>query len=143
VIIVAAVLIIAVIAGIELYLQLRVPAITPTTTVEINMTAEQFRYDPVIIRGHEGVQATSEPLSGQFANTTITVYKGDKVILHLTALDVPHGFALSEYNIFVSIPVGATVDVEFVVNQAGRFMFYCTVFCGTGHPKHMGTLIVK
>jgi len=143
VVVFTAVLIIVVIVGIELYLQLKRPVFSSASIVEINMTAKQFRYDPVIIRGPQGVQATSEPSTGQFANTTIAVYKGDKVIIHLTSLDVTHGFEIQEYSIFTSIPVGETVTVEFVANQAGKFLFYCPAFCGTGHSKHMGTLIVK
>jgi len=126
-----------------LYLQQQLPALTPTPTVEINMTAKQFRYDPVIIRGHEGAEATSVPPDGQFANVTIKVHKGDSVIIHITALDVTHGFGIQEYNVFTSIPVGQTVTVEFVANQAGKFLFYCTAFCGTGHPRHTGILIVE
>jgi cytochrome c oxidase subunit 2 len=79
----------------------------------------------------------------QFTPNEITVNKGDHVLLRITSLDVTHGIQLEEFNIYnVETPAGETTEVSFVANKVGTFYFYCTVFCGTGHPNHLGTLKV-
>lgn len=88
--------------------------------VEVKVVAKQFSYDP----------------------PTIVVHRGDTVVLKLTSADVAHGFAIREYNIDAKIVPGETVTVQFVADKGGTFEYYCTVFCGTGHPNHRGKLIV-
>jgi heme/copper-type cytochrome/quinol oxidase subunit 2 len=75
-------------------------------------------------------------------NATLNVTLGDEVVLHLTSTDVTHGFAIQEYGINVEVPAGHSVDVRFKADKAGDFVIYCTVFCGSGHPQHKGTLHV-
>lgn len=88
----------------------------------IEMTAEQFQFKPV----------------------NILINIGDTLRLELTTLDVTHGFQLEEYNILNKpIVQGQTTIIEFVANIKGEFEFYCTIFCGSGHPNHIGNLIVK
>ena len=41
----------------------------------------------------------------------------------------------------VGIP-GDTVEINFIANRVGVFEFFCNVFCGEGHSKHRGNLIV-
>ena len=74
--------------------------------------------------------------------TTIQVTKGDLVRISIYSVDVVHGFAISEYNINIQIPVHSPVVLEFLASKAGVFVYYCTVFCGTGHASHRGQLIV-
>ncbi|MEM3127220.1 MAG: cupredoxin domain-containing protein, partial [Candidatus Woesearchaeota archaeon] len=77
-----------------------------------------------------------------FNPNTITVKKGDHVIITLTSKDVDHGFGISAYEIKEKIPAGRAVDVEFDADKAGEFPFYCTVYCGTGHSSMKGKLVV-
>lgn len=81
----------------------------------------------------------------EFSPNTITVNKGDTVILHIKSIDVNHGFAFpSGFNdINVTLRPGETVDVEFVADQEGTFMFVCSIICGSGHSRMIGQLIVK
>jgi len=113
--------------------------------VEIEMSTRQWRWDPRLTAGTPGDSASSRPEEGSFANATIVVHVGEKVILHIKSLDVAHGFAISGYDTVrpVVIAPGDTVTVVFVADKAGTFTFYCTVFCGTGHPRHLGSLVVK
>ncbi len=90
-------------------------------TVEINMRAFQWGFDP----------------------STIEVNKGDRVKLHITSEDVEHGFAISEFGVNANIPAGQSTDVEFVADKAGTFRFFCSVFCGAGHSDMTGQLIVR
>ncbi len=98
---------------------------TPNSEVkEFSITASRFNYDPGII----------------------TVNKGDRVRFKLTAKDTIHGFALYSpglYNINKMITPGKTVIVEFDANETGEYIFYCSNFCGSGHDRMMGKLIVR
>lgn len=88
---------------------------------EINVVARQWNFEPA----------------------EITVNRGDKVRLNITSDDVPHGFAIREYNINKIISPGQTAAIEFTADQPGEFTFYCSVFCGQGHKDQTGKLIVK
>lgn len=79
-----------------------------------------------------------------FSYCTITVYKGQEVTIFITSLDVPHGIAIEGYpTASAMILPGQTTVLKFVASKSGEFTYFCTVFCGEGHPKHRGTLIVK
>ena len=88
---------------------------------EFKITARQFQFDP----------------------STIEVSKGDKVRLIVTSMDVPHGIAISEYNINERLEPGKPVTIEFTADKAGTFTSFCSVFCGSGHSNMKGKLIVK
>lgn len=81
---------------------------------------------------------TYTPGSAQAINVT----QGTRVVLHATSADVTHGFAIEGYGINEEIPAGEVVTIEFVADKPGDFTIYCTVFCGSGHPQHKGTLHV-
>ncbi|HYW00364.1 MAG TPA: hypothetical protein VE862_02780 [Candidatus Acidoferrum sp.] len=77
-----------------------------------------------------------------YNNPTLTVYAGQLVTIQLKSLDITHGFAINEFNVYAFIPPGQIVTVSFVANQAGNFTYYCDVFCGIGHPFMHGILQV-
>ena len=79
----------------------------------------------------------------EFSPSTIEVNKGDKVRLIVTSTDVPHGIAIKEYGINEQLNPGKPVTIEFTADKAGTFTAYCSVFCGSGHGKMKGNLIVK
>lgn len=88
---------------------------------EFDMTAVQWSFDP----------------------ETITVNKGDTVKLHINSIDVAHGFRLPDFGVNERLELGKTVNVEFVADKTGTFMFSCSVVCGSGHSRMKGKLIVK
>ena len=79
----------------------------------------------------------------EFIPNEIVVNKGDHVILHIKSIDVTHGFAIAAYDINEQLNPGEEVKVEFVADKAGEFSFFCSVPCGSGHPRMQGKLIVK
>jgi cytochrome c oxidase subunit 2 len=89
--------------------------------VEINLTAKQFEFEP----------------------KTITVTKETPVTLKITSTDVEHGFAIDELGIDETIPANATKVIKFTPHRAGRFRFYCSIYCGAGHRQMTGELIVE
>ena len=99
-------------------------ALPPVSTVavrEFNVTAMRFAFEP----------------------STVTVNKGDQVILHMTSTDVTHGISLPDYNILQTLPPGETKTVTFTADKAGQFTFFCSVLCGSGNSDMRGKLVVN
>ncbi len=79
----------------------------------------------------------------KFEPSRIEVNQGDHVKIVLHSSDTTHGFAIKEFKVEVEIPKGgAPVTVEFVADQVGTFDFHCSHFCGLGHRKMKGQLVV-
>ncbi|MEK6812795.1 MAG: cupredoxin domain-containing protein [Nanoarchaeota archaeon] len=81
--------------------------------------------------------------SWKFEPSTIKVKQGTKVKLSITSIDVNHGFSLRAYNIKVRLQPGKTETIDFIADQKGTFEFFCSVYCGIGHPNMQGMLIVE
>ncbi|MFB6182215.1 MAG: cupredoxin domain-containing protein [Candidatus Magasanikbacteria bacterium] len=79
----------------------------------------------------------------QFKPSTITVEKGKTVRLKITSQDVMHGLAIPELGINQQLPPGETKTVEFTANKKGKFNFACSVYCGRGHGRMTGRIIVE
>lgn len=77
----------------------------------------------------------------------VEIKKGDHVIWHLTSLeqtrDATHGFAISGYNINLSLEPGETQAVEFDATMDGTFTYYCTEFCSALHLEMLGYLLIE
>lgn len=73
----------------------------------------------------------------------IHVKRGAPVILEVTAADVRHGFNLPDFGVRADLSPGKTVRIRLTPNYAGRFVFFCDVFCGEGHDEMSGTLVVE
>jgi cytochrome c oxidase subunit 2 len=78
-----------------------------------------------------------------FSPDPIVVKHGEKVILKIKAMDVPHGIRIPEFNINQVLPKGETRTVEFTAYRRGQFMVHCSVYCGPDHGKQKTRLIVK
>jgi cytochrome c oxidase subunit 2 len=80
----------------------------------------------------------------QFEPATIPVAQGETVRLRLRSSDRSHAFAIKAFRVKALIPGGGeTITVEFVADQAGTFAFTCSEYCGTGHSRMKGTLVVR
>jgi cytochrome c oxidase subunit II len=88
---------------------------------EFKMTAQKFKFEPNVI----------------------TVKQGDHVRLIITALDRDHGFELKAYGINQKLNKGDPATIEFTASKRGTFTFRCSVFCGLGHRRMKGKLIVE
>jgi cytochrome c oxidase subunit II len=86
----------------------------------IKISAKRFEYTP----GH------------------LTLKKGQPVILEITSRDVLMGFNLPEFNVRADALPDKVTRVSFVPDKAGKFIFLCDIFCGTGHEQMQGTLTV-
>jgi cytochrome c oxidase subunit 2 len=88
---------------------------------EITMTAKNYEFDPAVV----------------------TVKKGDKVRLVITATDRKHGIKIEGYDIDQVLNTGDPTTIEFTADKAGTFEFKCSVYCGMGHRKMKGKLVVE
>lgn len=77
-----------------------------------------------------------------FSAREIRVKKGRPVTFVLTTPDFVHGFAIPDFNTRADLIPGKTVEVTFTPDRSGRFVFLCDNFCGEGHDKMTGFLVV-
>ena len=93
----------------------------PVGVHEITMTAKNYVFEPGVI----------------------TVKKGEKVRLIITATDRDHGIKIEGYDIDQELKKGDPTTIEFTADKAGTFEFKCSVYCGMGHRKMKGRLVVE
>jgi len=90
-------------------------------TREFRMTAKKYEFNP----------------------STVTVRKGERVKLVVTALDKDHGLKIEAFGIEQVLKKGQTTTIEFTADKSGEFPFVCSKFCGFGHGKMKGKLLVE
>ena len=100
----------------------------------IRSTAQDLRGDEQVIR----ISASTF----EYKPSEFTVKKGVPVTLELVSGDRHHGFKLPVFRLRADIRPGVVEKVRFVPDQAGKFTFFCDVFCGDGHEDMSGTLTV-
>ena len=79
----------------------------------------------------------------EFVPNVIKVKQGEHVRLVMTAVDHDHGFKLAAFNIDQLLKKGEPTTVEFTADRAGTFPFECSHFCGIGHKRMKGQLVVE
>jgi len=90
-------------------------------TRRIEVTASRYKFDPA----------------------RIEVSRGDVVELVMRSADTDHGIAIKAYAVKVAIPKGGeTVGVSFVASRPGTFPIECSEYCGSGHKRMRGELVV-
>ena len=95
----------------------------------------------ILENGVRVIEATA--FKFDFDPDPIIVNQGESVKLIMTSIDIPHGIAIPEYDINEKLLPGEPVTMEFTANKAGKFVFYCSVPCGSGHGTMRGKIIVK
>ena len=60
----------------------------------------------------------------------------------LSTEDFVHGFSVPDFNTRIDLVPGKTFELTLTPNRAGRFVFLCDNFCGDGHDRMTGSLIV-
>ena len=86
----------------------------------IEVTARRFEFDP----------------------GSITLKRGEPVVLVLKSMDVPHGLRFRELGVEVKAPKGGSGQIQFTPDKVGDFVGHCYVFCGAGHGTMTLTLHV-
>jgi cytochrome c oxidase subunit 2 len=78
----------------------------------------------------------------EFVPSEITLSRGEPVLLELIADDIAMGFRCKELNLRADVVPGKPVQLRFTPQAAGKFHFYCDVFCGDGHEDMDGHITV-
>ncbi len=73
----------------------------------------------------------------------LKLQEGAEYTLHLSSVDVNHGFNLYPMNINFQVVPGYDYGLVVVPNQAGEFQIVCNEFCGVGHHLMVGKIIVE
>ena len=69
--------------------------------------------------------------------------KDTEYILHLSSLDVNHGFSLFPINVNIQVVPGYDYGLRITPNTSGDFRIICNEFCGIGHHLMVGKIIVE
>jgi len=77
-----------------------------------------------------------------FSPDSITLKKGEPVVIEISSADREHGFNLRAFGVRTSVSPGKATRVRFTPDKTGKFTFSCDVFCGDGHEEMTGTVIV-
>lgn len=95
--------------------------VAPSSPRAFEMIASRFSFDP----------------------ETVEVTEGERVRLILRSTDTEHGFSVKKLNLKVAVPkTGEPVTVEFVAGKAGTYEFKCSEYCGSGHGRMKGRIVV-
>lgn len=63
--------------------------------------------------------------------------------LHLSSLDLNHGFALYPLNINFQVVPGYDYALRITAREVGDFRIICNEYCGAGHHLMLGRIIVE
>ncbi len=96
------------------------PIVAPPPGSDVYLTAMAFQWTPIL-----------------------KLQKGKEYILHLSSLDVNHGFSLYPININFQVVPGYDYGLRVTPNASGDFRIICNEFCGIGHHTMVGRVIVE
>lgn len=95
------------------------PIVAPPPGSDVYLTAMTFQWTPIL-----------------------KLRKGAQYTLHLSALDVNHGFNLYPVNVNFQVVPGYDYGLRITPTEAGDFRIVCNEFCGIGHHTMVGRVIV-
>ncbi len=96
-----------------------IPVVAPPPGADIYLLAAQYQWTPVL-----------------------ELEEGAEYTLHLSSLDVNHGFNLYPFNVNFQVVPGYDYGLRITPTEAGDFRIVCNEFCGVGHHLMVGKVIV-
>ena len=69
--------------------------------------------------------------------------KGETYRVHLSSLDLQHGFSLQPLNMNFQVSPGYDHVLTLTPTSTGEFTIVCNEFCGIGHDKMIGKILVE
>jgi cytochrome c oxidase subunit 2 len=96
-----------------------IPIVAPPPGSDIYLTALSFMWYPIL-----------------------QLEKDKEYTLHLSALDVNHGFSLYPLNVNFQVVPGYDYGLKVTPTATGDFRIICNEFCGIGHHTMVGRMIV-
>ena len=97
------------------------PASTSARAIEV--TAGDFKFEPAVIE----------------------VVEGERIVLKAHTTDgKKHGLGIKEMGVKTALPkTGEVVSIEFTAGKPGTYTIACSVYCGSGHKRMKGQLVVS
>ncbi len=77
-----------------------------------------------------------------FEPSSITLKKGEPVVLVLKTSDVPHSVRFRDLNLEIKASKSGSGEVPYTPDKDGDFVGHCGVFCGAGHGSMEMTIHV-
>ncbi len=65
------------------------------------------------------------------------------MIVELTSRDFVHGFSIPDLGVRIDAAPGRSTELRLELHRAGSFTFLCDNFCGDGHDRMTGLLLVQ
>ncbi len=96
-----------------------IPIVEPPVGSDIYLLAMTFQWTPIL-----------------------KLRKGAQYTLHISSLDVNHGFSLYPLNVNFQIIPGYDYGLRVTPTESGDFRILCNEFCGIGHHTMLGRVIV-
>jgi cytochrome c oxidase subunit 2 len=97
-----------------------IPVVAPPPGAEVYLLASQFQWMPVL-----------------------KLQQGAEYTLHLSSLDVNHGFNLYPFNVNFQVVPGYDYGLRVTPTEAGDYRIVCNEFCGVGHHLMVGKVLVE
>jgi cytochrome c oxidase subunit II len=69
--------------------------------------------------------------------------KGETYRVHLSSLDLQHGFSLQPLNMNFQVLPGYDHVLTLTPTSTGEFTIVCNEFCGIGHDRMIGKILVE
>ena len=77
-----------------------------------------------------------------FEPASITLKKGEPVVLVLKTSDVPHSVRFRDLNLEIKASKNSSGEMRYTPDKDGDFVGHCGVFCGAGHGSMEMTIHV-
>jgi cytochrome c oxidase subunit 2 len=78
----------------------------------------------------------------EFTPTVVQVAAGESVVLVVRSLDFIHGLSIPDLGVRADLVPGRVTRIELKSLRAGSFDFVCDNFCGDGHERMHGRIVV-
>jgi cytochrome c oxidase subunit 2 len=79
----------------------------------------------------------------EFVPATVTLRRGEPVVLRVTSEDVTHGFFSRLLRVDGDLPAGQPQEFAVTPPEAGTFTIICHHFCGAQHAAMKLTVVVE
>lgn len=101
-------------------LQAGMPIVTPAPGTDAYLVARMWSWYPVL-----------------------KLRKGETYRVHLSSMDLQHGFSLQPLNMNFQVLPGYDHVLTMTPTSSGEFTIVCNEFCGIGHDRMIGKILVE
>ena len=122
------------IASQKVWAEIRYPALSPATSLQVEILAEQFAWN-VRYPGPDGQFETPDDIS---TINQLHLPVGTPVKIHLRSKDVIHSFFVPEFRMKQDAVPGLPTQIWVEASKAGQYEIRCAELCGLGHYRMKG-----